>query len=354
MRAAFPDVEERVAQFYAMQEYHLGWRDASLQPARFDPGKLIRPQLALLACRAVGGDAEQALPLAAGIQLTHDFSLIHDDIEDDSDTRRGRVTVWKQWGMPHGINVGDGMFVIAHLALHRMTDVGVSADIALSVLKRFDETNLKICEGQFLDMQFEGNLDITVDDYLGMISRKTAALLAGTTSMGAIVGSADQASVDAFFDYGHNLGLAFQIEDDILGIWGESAITGKPRAADIYRRKVSLPIIYATSCDSDRAMLERVAIGNRADHTDSESFAARQAQVKRIYSQGNVSTDDVDQTLALLDAAQARKYCQAVAKQYHSQSLQALDRVRTNGSPDAEDALAYIRALTQKLLGRQT
>ena len=108
MRAAFPQAEERVAQFYAMQQYQLGWRDTQLAPADVDPGKLLRPYLTLLACRAAGGDPHQALPLAAGIQLIHDFSLIHDDIEDNSDLRRGRPTVWKLWGLAQGINTGDG------------------------------------------------------------------------------------------------------------------------------------------------------------------------------------------------------------------------------------------------------
>src|SRR4051794_22017412 len=120
MRAAFPAAEERVTRFYTMQEYQLGWRDEQLAPADVATGKLLRPRLTLLACRAAGGDPSQALPLAAGIQLIHDFSLIHDDIEDNSDTRRGRPAVWKLWGLAQGINTGDGMFVIAHLALHRM------------------------------------------------------------------------------------------------------------------------------------------------------------------------------------------------------------------------------------------
>src|SRR5262245_39973061 len=177
MRAAFPQAEARVARFYAMQEYQLGWRDEQLAPAHVDPGKLLRPQLTLLACRVAGGDPQQALPLAAAIQLIHDFSLIHDDIEDNSDTRRGRPTVWKLWGLAQGINTGDGMFVVAHLALHQLVQAGVPAEVTLDVLKRFDQTILALCEGQFLDLSFEGNLTIGEADYLAMISGKTATLL---------------------------------------------------------------------------------------------------------------------------------------------------------------------------------
>src|SRR5689334_6518126 len=122
MRAAFPAAEERVARFYAMQQYQLGWRDERLAGARADAGKLLRPYIALLACRAVGGDPHQALPLAAGIQLVHDFSLIHDDIEDQSETRRGRPTVWKLWGLAQGINTGDGLLIVAHLAVYRLSE----------------------------------------------------------------------------------------------------------------------------------------------------------------------------------------------------------------------------------------
>src|SRR3954465_7348210 len=133
MRAAFPAAEARVERFYAMQQYQLGWRDEQRGSADVDPGKLLRPQLTLLACRAAGGDPRQALPLAAGIQLVHDFSLIHDDIEENSDMRRGRPTVWKLWGVAQGINAGDGLFVVAHLALHRLSADGVPAEVVLEV-----------------------------------------------------------------------------------------------------------------------------------------------------------------------------------------------------------------------------
>src|SRR5579859_4876508 len=125
MRASFPAAEARVVNFYAMQEYHLGWRDEHLQPSLSDPGKLLRPQLAILACRAVGGNPATVLPLAAAIQLVHDFSLVHDDIEDHSHTRRGRPTVWSRWGIPQGINTGDGLLIIAHLAALRLRETGL-------------------------------------------------------------------------------------------------------------------------------------------------------------------------------------------------------------------------------------
>ncbi len=337
MRAAFPVVEGRLATFYAMQEYHLGWRDADLRPAQFDPGKLLRPQFALLACQAVGGDIDRALPLAAGIQLIHDFSLIHDDIEDNSDTRRGRTTVWRQWGLAHGINAGDGMFVIAHLALHRMSDAGVEPSLALDIIRRFDRTVLNICGGQFLDLSFEGNLDITEEDYLMMIGCKTAALIAATTELGAMAGGADAVSVQAMADFGRNLGLAFQVQDDVLGVWGDAQTTGKPFAADIYRRKVSLPIVYALHVLAPG--------GERGDNKRSD--------LERIYCQDQVGDADVSRVLGILESVDARGYTETMAERYHDAAMQALSRVRVASDPDAQAAFARIQQIAESLLGRQ-
>ncbi|NJN18277.1 MAG: polyprenyl synthetase family protein [Oscillochloris sp.] len=329
MRAAFPQAEARVSHFYAMQEYHLGWRDEQLTPTSADPGKLVRPQLALLACAAAGGVPQQAVPLAAGLQLLHDFSLIHDDIQDQSDTRRGRPTVWKIWGIAQGINTGDGMFTIAHLAIHRLADHGVPAERALAVLRRFDEIILHVCEGQFLDLSFEGNLDIGTDDYLAMIGRKTAALIAGSAELGALVAGAAAPMVANFAEFGRSLGLAFQIEDDILGIWGDPAQTGKPRAADLYRRKLSLPVVHGLSNAVDRATL--------AD----------------LYRREQLGDAEVDRALAILDSAGSREYCVAMARGQHQAAFAALDRLEGGGT-EARQAREVLRSLAESLIGRKS
>jgi geranylgeranyl diphosphate synthase type I len=323
MRAAFPAAEERVAQFYAMQQYQLGWRDEQLSPSAAAAGKLLRPYVALLACRAVGGDIRQALPLAAGVQLVHDFSLIHDDIEDHSETRRGRPTVWKLWGLAQGINAGDGLLIVAHLALHRMIKAGVPAEVVLEVIRRFDQTILTVCEGQFLDLSYEGDLSIGEADYLSMISRKTAALVAAACGLGAIIGGADAATSSALFDFGQNLGLAFQIQDDVLGIWGDPAITGKPAAADLYRHKLSLPIIHALRSAEEREILAQ------------------------LYRNESASDADITRMLGILDQAGARGYTEGVAAFYHQQALAALESAR--GEPQTTSEL---RALAEGLVGR--
>jgi geranylgeranyl diphosphate synthase, type I len=329
MRAAFPAAEARVAQFYAMQEYHLGWRDAQLQPSRLDPGKLIRPLMVLTATAAAGGSTEQALPLAAGIQLLHDFSLIHDDIEDDSALRRGRPTLWHLWGLAQGINAGDGMFTLAHLAIHRLADGGVPAATVLAVLRRFDEVVLQICEGQFLDISFEGRLDITPDDYLAMIQRKTAVLLSGAAELGAMVAGAASDVRTALADFGLAVGLAFQIEDDILGIWGTPEQTGKPRAADLYRRKLSLPVVYAL-----------------AHAADAEQLAA-------LYANRELSDAQVDQALAILAQCDAAAYCREQAAVHHRNAFAALARLEQHQLAQ-QAAVAQLRSMAEQLVGRTT
>lgn len=246
MRAAFPRADDpALDDYYKLMEYHLGWRDESLAPAPADTGKLIRPQLALLACRALGGDDAHALPLAAAVQLLHDFSLIHDDIEDHSEQRRGRTTLWKLWGLELGINAGDGMFAIAHRSLHRLPDVGVEPATALAVMRGFEEAVLRICEGQHLDLTGERRFDIDEARYLRMIRGKTAALIAASTGLGARLATDDPAQVRAMSDFGEALGLAFQMQDDLLDIWGDPELTGKPAGDDLLSGKPTVIVSLA-------------------------------------------------------------------------------------------------------------
>lgn len=326
MRAAFPSYDERLLPLYGMVEYHLGWRDERLQPHDFGSGKLIRPRLCLLACRAIGGNPDRALPLAAAIQLVHDFTLVHDDIQDRSDLRRGRPTVWRLWGEAQGINAGDALFALSHLALARLSDAGVQHDVVLAVLRRFDETILRICEGQYLDLSFEERLDLSEADYLTMIERKTAVLLAAALELGALVGGGSAAAAEALRHYGLALGLAFQMQDDLLGIWGDPKRTGKPFAADLYRRKKSLPVIYALS------------------HAQPDD----QSLLRSLYSRDELGPDDVAALLEILDRFGARRYVEEAAVRYHADALAALDRVQDGNA----EALAELRSLAQSLLGR--
>ncbi|MCL4394664.1 MAG: polyprenyl synthetase family protein [Chloroflexi bacterium] len=287
--------------YYGMFRYHLGWTDANFVETRTDSGKRIRPLLCLLSCEAVGGNWRTALPVAAAIELVHNFSLIHDDIEDQSDERRGRAAVWKVWGLAQGLNAGDGMFMLARLALDQLGRHGIPVEKCASVNLEFDATTLALCHGQFLDLGFESRLDVTVDEYLQMIRGKTAALISASTRIGAMLGTEDKATIDAFSRFGENIGLAFQVTDDVLGIWGDPSLTGKSAATDILSKKKSLPAILGLS--------------------DARHGAALRA----IYSQPELSQDDVARVLELLDAAQARKESQRRADEFRASALEALE-----------------------------
>jgi geranylgeranyl diphosphate synthase type I len=325
MQAVFPHHEALVTEFYGMQEYHLGWRNRELQREYADPGKLLRPIMTLLAAQIVGGDVRHALPLAAGIQLLHDFSLIHDDIQDNSDLRRGRQTLWSIWGMAQGINAGDGMFVLAHMAIQRMHDVGVPAERVLDVLRRFDRAILQICEGQHLDMKFEGDCAISQSDYIAMVTRKTAVLVASCGELGALAGGGAEADAQALAEFGLHLGIAFQMQDDILGIWGDPAVTGKPLAADLARRKLSLPVIHALAHESADGVLHQLY------HTP-------------------VGDDRlIDAAIELMNQSGAEHAVTALVDYHYQAAYAALTRVNVVN----QDAYVQLRALADGLLGRK-
>ncbi|HEX6776807.1 MAG TPA: polyprenyl synthetase family protein [Ktedonobacterales bacterium] len=242
---------------YGMLSYHFGWMEADGRPAAGALGKVVRPTLCLLACEAVGGDWQRALPAAAALELTHNFSLIHDDIQDGDQQRHHRPTVWTIWGQAQAINAGYAAFALSGIAMEQLRESGYPPEIILTVWQLLNAATLRLVEGQYLDLAFEERGDITVDEYLAMIARKTGALIEAAAQIGALLGGAEKPAVDHLRWYGRALGLAFQIGDDLLGIWGQTDETGKPVAADLRRRKKSLPIVYAFqhSAPEDKALL---------------------------------------------------------------------------------------------------
>ena len=230
---------------YDMMKYHLGWINEKGQRVEVDSGKMIRSTLCLLACEAVGSHHSFALPAAGAVELLHNYSLIHDDIQDGDVERRHRPTVWKVWGAPQAINAGTAMRIMANKMLYGILDKKISTDKYLSMQNLLDETSLKLLEGQYLDIDFEKRFDIDVDDYLNMIMGKTAALIACSLQLGCLAGCDDKLLSDKFKSLGINLGLAFQIRDDYLGVWGDQQKTGKPSRSDILNKKKSLPIVHA-------------------------------------------------------------------------------------------------------------
>nr|NIV14227.1 polyprenyl synthetase family protein [Fodinibius sp.] len=199
-----------------MLRYHLGWGEND--HAKSSKGKRIRPLILLLATETAGGDWENALPAAASIELIHNFSLIHDDIEDKSAYRRGRQTLWKLHDLPLAINAGDAMYALSFISLGELIKTH-SSEVAFQAYKLISHACLALTKGQHLDISFEKAGKISVQQYLEMIKGKTAALLAISTKLGSLLANADQQTQEYYYKLGKNIGLAFQIHDDILGIW---------------------------------------------------------------------------------------------------------------------------------------
>jgi geranylgeranyl diphosphate synthase type I len=233
---------DNASPLYTMMRYHLGWVDeeGKAQPS---PGKMSRPTLCLQACEATGGDWHLALPAAAAVELIHNFSLIHDDIQDGSWERRHRPTVWKVWGEAQAINAGDAMYVLAQLALSRLDQKGTPLPKVILLSTRLNRASLQLCEGQYLDIEFERHLDITVDQYLDMIDKKTAALFAASLYFGALLGTDRQNQVRLLSSFGRNLGMAYQVQNDLQGIWGEEESGKAAPYTDIRSKKKTLPIV---------------------------------------------------------------------------------------------------------------
>ena len=238
---------------YEMLTYHLG-----LDQTEGPRGKRMRPLLGLLAFKSLGGDYRKTLPAAAAVELGHNFSLVHDDIEDADRERRHRPTLWAIWGVPLAINAGDALFALSRLALYRlMADEQYEPQKLLDVMKVYDETCLALCEGQYLDISFERRTDVTVDEYMEMIAKKTAALIGASIETGAMMASEDPEVVAAYRRFGYDVGLAFQIADDVKGTFWSSADTGKPEAGDVRKRKKTFPVVWAlqNASEADRARL---------------------------------------------------------------------------------------------------
>jgi geranylgeranyl diphosphate synthase type I len=311
--------------FYGMMRYHLGWTDDRFRASSANTGKRLRPLLTLLTCQAAGGDPHNALPASAAVELIHNFSLIHDDIQDESDTRRGRDTVWALWGEAQAINAGDAMFTLAHLALQRLAERGLPFDRVAAAYLTLDQANLALCLGQHLDLDFESRLDVDTNAYMMMIRGKTAALLGSAGQLGALVASPDPGVAEHYRRLGEGLGLAFQIQDDVLGIWGRADVTGKPVADDVRRRKKSLPIVYVLGRQND---------------PDAE-------RLRMLYEQTALSEEDVAEAVAILDSCQAKSYAEELARQHLDTALTQLEAAKPD--PEADEAL---RELARFLIKR--
>ncbi len=317
--SAFEEVP--FAGLLGMLRYHLGWADEHFRPTHAPAGKRARPVLCLLVCESCGGDWQAALPAGAAVEMIHNFSLIHDDIEDNDRVRRGRPTVWAIWGQPQAINAGDTLFALAHLALLHLSEHGVHPESVVEATWILDQTCVRLTGGQYLDMAFETRAEVSVENYLAMVEGKTAGLIACASELGALVAGVPKEQREHLRAFGHYLGMTFQMTDDILGIWGDPAVTGKPVGSDIIRRKKTLPILYGLE---------------------------REPALGALLAQETFSEQDVERATRLLLEAGSREYTERLAREYHDRAIAALEAVGLD-TPTA----GVLRELAQVLLERR-
>jgi geranylgeranyl diphosphate synthase type I len=310
--------------FGNMLEYHLGWRNERLE--RLDvaapSGKKLRPALALLVSQAVSGQVEPARDAAVGVELIHNFSLVHDDIQDRSPLRRHRPALWTLWGAAQGINAGDALFALAQTTIVRGGGV-----LAARLAAELNATALSLAEGQYLDIELQnGRVPATLEGYEAMITRKTGALFACACRLGAIAAGAAEEAQAAYAAYGLELGLAFQEQDDLLGVWGVSTETGKPDAADVVERKRGLPAALALGREDAPEWLRALYDGREAETSEA----------------------DVARVVALFDAIGVREQIEErVANRYR----RALDCLTAAGP--REPARGYLAAICDVLTTRR-
>ena len=290
---------------YEMIRYHLGL-DGSEGPR----GKRMRPLLGLLAYASIAGEHTRALPGAAAVELGHNFSLVHDDIEDGDVERRHRATLWALHGVPQAINTGDLIFSLSRVALHRLTDLGFSDRKVLRLMRLYDETCVQLCEGQYIDIATSASDEpMTVELYFDMIGRKTAALISGSIEAGALLATDDEDVISRYRRFGWALGLAFQLNDDLLGIWGLEQQTGKV-PTDIARHKKTLPVLYA---------FQNATPADRERLTD-------------LYAKGDPTPDDIAEIVAILERSGAQEFTRSEARRHRDDCLAELEGLDVVGT----------------------
>ncbi|MEU8344089.1 family 2 encapsulin nanocompartment cargo protein polyprenyl transferase [Spirillospora sp. NPDC048832] len=310
--AAMPETARRVA------EYHFGWRDERGRPAEGSAGKAVRPALAMLAAQAAGGTADAALPAAVAVELAHNFSLLHDDVMDGDTTRRHRPTAWTVFGTNAAVLAGDALLAAAYEVLAAGDSPAVAHGVR--VLAR---SVLDLVEGQFADLAFEDRTDVALDECLAMANRKTGSLMGAACALGALYGGASAAGAARMRTFGEQVGLAFQLADDLLGIWGDPAATGKPVHSDLRNRKKSLPVVAALTSGTPAG-----------------------AELAALYfKDGPLTGDDTARAAELIETSGARAWAAA-----HADTLLVAARTELAGAaPDAAaEILTLVRMTTRR------
>jgi len=285
-------------------------------------GKRMRPALLLLACDLFGGDVDSAICPALAIEVFHNFTLMHDDIMDNAPLRRGKITVHERWNKNVGILSGDVMLVHAYQLMMQ-----VKEHLLRTVLDIFNETAVGVCEGQQVDMEFEQRHNVSIDEYLTMIRLKTAVLLGGALKIGALIGGADIKDAELIYSFGENLGIAFQLQDDILDVYGDPEKFGKQVGGDIISNKKTFLLIKALELANEIQLNELTNWINLKQFDNTEKVEA----ITTIYSKLNI-----------------RDYSESAMQTYAGKAFEALDAINL-----AENHKQYLRDFADGLLVRE-
>ncbi|MGQ4892137.1 MAG: polyprenyl synthetase family protein [Candidatus Njordarchaeia archaeon] len=281
-------------------------------------GKRARPYLALTSYQIFRDDIEKMIPFASSLEVLHTFTLIHDDIMDNDDLRRGQPTVHKVWGVPMAILAGDYLFA---KVFHLVSNADAEPSVIAEAVREISEMMIKLCDGQAYDLTFEKLEKVPIEDYYSMISKKTAALIRTAARLGGIVAKADRKYVDLLGEFGEKIGIAFQMVDDIIGLIGEEGVTGKPKGSDIREGKKTLPILYALG------KLEGEELEFLKEMLDLEK---------------NKTKEDIEKAISLIEKTGAIEYVRNKAKELYKEAIGALKQLPDSKAKEELLDFAYV------------
>ena len=311
---------------YDLLRYHMGWTSQQGEALDSSPRLHFQSMLTLVCCQAISGDFSTALPAAAGIEFIHNYTLVHGDVQSNRAVAEDRPSIWWVWGPAQAINVGDGLHALGRNTMMRLAQRGIPSERVLPAVTSLDKACLALCEGQYMDLEFQDQLMVTSADYHNMIGRKTGALAGCATELGAIAAGAENEVCAAFQKMGHGLGMAWQISLDIADLWGSRA--DGMTSSNMLNKKKSLPLIYALETSS---LADKRALGN-------------------IYMKRVLQPEDIAQVIGILDQAGARPFAESRARELADE---ALSDSGLSGSGLTNEGLQHLRDLTDWALEGQ-
>lgn len=285
---------------YDVLRYHLGWVDQHGTPAN-NPAPLHFPSMvALASCEALTGDFRPALPAASGVELVHNFTLVHADVQSGRPESQDRPSIWWVWGPAQAINAGDGLHALGRTTIMRLAQRGVPPDRVLRAVESLDRACLTLCEGQYMDLDFQDRLMVTSAAYFDMITRKTGALTGCSAETGAVAAGAPESVTTKFHEMGTRMGLAWQVSQDITDLWGRTG--DGMTASNVLNKKKSLPLIHAL---------------------ENATLAAKR-ELGNIYAKRVLEAEDAARLVEILEQVDARRFAEAKAAELLDQALDSL------------------------------